>query len=76
MLSADLSLKYLKKLSWNTSHVWLLISLIIWMLGIGGVDLYALPALIGLIILFLLQVAPVCRNKQHMKGIQLLGRLP
>ena len=52
MLHADLSLKYLKKLSWNTSHVWFLISLIVWMLGIGGSDLYALPALIGLIILF------------------------
>ena len=52
MLPADLSLKYLKKLSWTTSLFWLGISLIVWMLGIGGSDLYALPALIGIIILF------------------------
>ena len=52
MLPADLSLKYLKKLSWTTSLFWLGISLIVWMLGIGGSDLYALPALIGLIFLF------------------------
>ena len=48
MLPVDFLLKYLKKLTWNTSYVWLLVSLIVWMFGIGGSDLYALPALIGL----------------------------
>ena len=52
MLSLDSFLKYLKKLTLNTSHVWLLVSLIVWMVGIGGSDLYAIPALIGLIFLF------------------------
>jgi len=52
MLSVDSFLKYLKKLTLNTSHVWLLVSLIVWMVGIGGSDLYAMPALIGLIFLF------------------------
>ena len=52
MLSLDSFLKYLKKLTLNTSHVWLLVSLIVWMVGIGGSDLYAMPALIGLIFLF------------------------
>ena len=42
----------LKNLSWKTSYIWFWISLIIWMLGVGGSDLYALPALIGLILLF------------------------
>jgi len=37
---------------WTTSYFWFWISLIVWMLGIGGSDLYALPALIGIIILF------------------------
>ena len=52
MSPADFLLKYLKKLTLNTSHVWLLVSLIVWMVGIGGSDLYAIPALIGLIFLF------------------------
>ncbi len=52
MLPVDFLLKYLKKLTWNTSYVWLLVSLIVWMFGIGGSDLYALPALIGLFFLF------------------------
>ena len=41
-----------KEWSWRTSYFWFWISLIVWMLGIGGSDLYALPALIGIIILF------------------------
>ena len=45
-------LNKLKNLSWKTSYIWFWISLIIWMFGIGGSDLYALPALIGLILLF------------------------
>ena len=45
-------LNKLKNLSWKTSYIWFCISLIIWMLGIGASDLYALPALIGLILLF------------------------
>ena len=52
MLPVDFLLKYLKKLTWNTSYVWLLVSLIVWMFGIGGSDLYALPAIIGLFFLF------------------------
>ena len=40
------------KLTLNTSHVWLLLSLIVWMVGIGGSDLYALPAVVGIILLF------------------------
>ncbi len=52
MLPVDFLLKYLKKLTWNSSYVWLLVSLIVWMFGIGGSDLYALPALIGLFFLF------------------------
>ena len=46
---------FLKKITerpWTTSYFWFWISLIVWMLGIGGSDLYALPALIGIIILF------------------------
>ena len=46
---------FLKKITerpWRTSYFWFWISLIVWMLGIGGSDLYALPALIGIIILF------------------------
>ena len=45
-------LNHFKERSWTTSYFWILISLIVWMLGIGGSDLYALPALIGIIILF------------------------
>ncbi len=45
-------LNHFKERSWTTSYFWFLISLIVWMLGIGGSDLYALPALIGIIILF------------------------
>ena len=52
MFLADPVLNKLKNLSWKTSYIWFWISLIIWMLGIGGSDLYALPALIGLILLF------------------------
>ena len=48
----DPILSKLKKLSWKTSYVWFWISLIVWMLGVVGTDLYALPALIGLILLF------------------------
>ena len=52
MFRANPVLNKLKNLSWKTSYIWFWISLIIWMLGIGGSDLYALPALIGLILLF------------------------
>ena len=52
MFRADLVINKLKNLSWKTSYIWFWISLIIWMVGIGGSDLYALPALIGLILLF------------------------
>jgi uncharacterized membrane protein len=45
-------LNRIKNLSWRKSNCWFWISLIIWMLGIGGSDLYAVPALIGLILLF------------------------
>ena len=41
-----------KEWTWTASYFWLWISLTVWMLGIGGSDLYALPALIGIIILF------------------------
>jgi hypothetical protein len=40
-------LKSFKKLPWKTSIFWLSTSLVVWMLGIGGRDLYALPGLIG-----------------------------
>ena len=52
MFLADPVLNKLKNLPWKTSYIWFWISLIVWMLGIGGSDLYALPALIGLILLF------------------------
>ncbi|SVC48318.1 uncharacterized protein METZ01_LOCUS301172, partial [marine metagenome] len=39
-------------MSWKTGLFWLSTSLFVWMLGIGGRDLYALPGLIGLIFLF------------------------
>ena len=52
MFRVDPVTNKLKNLSWKTSYIWFWISLIIWMLGIGGSDLYALPALIGLILLF------------------------
>jgi len=52
MFRANPVINKLKNLSWKTSYIWFWISLIIWMLGIGGSDLYALPALIGLILLF------------------------
>ena len=52
MFRTDLFINKLKNLSWKTSYIWFWISLIIWMFGIGGPDLYALPALIGLILLF------------------------
>jgi len=45
-------LKSFKKLAWKTSIFWLSTSLIVWIFGIGGRDLYALPGLIGLILLF------------------------
>ncbi len=45
-------LKNLNKLSWTKSIFWLGVCLIVWMLGIEGSDLYALPALIGIILLF------------------------
>ena len=48
----DPILSKLKKLSWKASYVWFWISLIVWMLGVVGTDLYALPALIGLRLLF------------------------
>ena len=48
----DPILSKLKKLSWKTSYAWFWISLIVWMLGVVGTDFYALPALIGLILLF------------------------
>ena len=39
--------------SWKTGIFWLLLSLFIWLLGVGGRDLYAFPSLIGFILLFL-----------------------
>jgi uncharacterized membrane protein len=48
----DPILSKLKKLSWKTSYAWFWISLIVWMIGVVGTELYALPALIGLILLF------------------------
>ena len=39
--------------SWKTGIFWLLLSLFIWLLGVGGRDLYALPGLIGFILLLL-----------------------
>lgn len=44
-------LKSFKNLAWKTSIFWVSTSLIVWMLGIGGRDLYALPGLIGIILL-------------------------
>ena len=41
-----------KEWTWAGSYFWLWISLTVWMLGIGGSDLYALPGLIGIILLF------------------------
>jgi uncharacterized membrane protein len=41
-----------KEWPWTASYVWFWISLIVWMLGVVGTDLYALPVLIGLILLF------------------------
>ncbi len=52
MLLFERPLKSLKKLSWKTGLFWLSTSLFVWMIGIGGRDLYALPGLIGLIFLF------------------------
>ena len=52
MLWTNFLLKNFKERPWKDSFFWLWVSLIVWMLGIGGSDLYALPALIGLIILF------------------------
>ena len=52
MSLVDPVLNKLKSLSWKTSYFWFWISLIVWMLGLGGSDLYALPALIGLVLLF------------------------
>ena len=46
-------LKNLKERPWTASSFWLSLSLIIWLLGVGGRDLYALPGLIGFILLFL-----------------------
>ena len=54
MFLVDPVLNKLKKFSWKTSYIWIWISLIIWMLmdvGIGS-DIYVLPLLIGLILLF------------------------
>jgi len=39
--------------SWKTGSFWLSLSLIIWLLGVGGRDLYALPCLIGFILFFI-----------------------
>jgi len=52
MLLIETVFNNLKKLSWKTSYFWLWISLILWMLGIVGPDIYVLPLLIGLILLF------------------------
>ena len=52
MSLVDPVLNKLKNLSWETSYFWLWLSLIVWMLGIGGSDLFALPVFIGLILLF------------------------
>ena len=52
MLLFESPLKNFKKLVWKTSIFWLSISLVVWMLGIGGRDLYALPGLIGLFFIF------------------------
>ena len=41
-----------KEWTWAGSYFWLWISLTVWMLGIGGSDLYAIPGLIGIILLF------------------------
>jgi len=52
MFLVDSVFNKLKNLSWEASYIWFWISLIVWMLGIVGSDLYALPVLIGLILLF------------------------
>ena len=52
MFLVDPVLNKLKKFSWKTSYFWLWIGLIAWMLGIVGPDIYVLPLLIGLILLF------------------------
>ena len=52
MSLVDPVLNKLKSLSWKTSYFWLWISLIVWMLGIVGPDIYVLALLIGLILLF------------------------
>ena len=52
MLLIDFLLKNLKKRSWTASPFWLSLSMTLWMLGIGGSDLYALPGLIGILLLF------------------------
>ena len=46
-------LKNLKERLWSASSFWLSLSLIIWLFGVGGRDLYALPGLIGFILLFI-----------------------
>jgi uncharacterized membrane protein len=45
--------KNLKERPWTASSIWLSLSLIIWFLGVGGRDLYALPSLVGFILLFI-----------------------
>ena len=54
MFLVDPVLNNLKNLSWKTSYIWFWISLIVWMvMDVGrGSDLYVLPVLIGLILLF------------------------
>ena len=52
MFLVDTVSNKLKNLSWKTSYFWLWISLIVWMLGIVGPDIYVLPLFIGLILLF------------------------
>ena len=52
MFLVDPVFNKLKNLSWKASYIWFWISLIVWMLGIVGSDLYVLPVLIGLILLF------------------------
>ena len=52
MFLVDHVLNNLKNLSWETSYFWLWISLIVLMLGFVGPDIYFLPLLIGLILLF------------------------
>ena len=57
--SINYVLRILNK-SWKTGSFWLSLSLTIWLLGVGGRDLYALPGLIGFILLFF----EVRRNKE------------